>query len=89
MSRASQSERQLGYALFREEFVDALPDLFAAEARQLGEQRRRVDLDDHLAVPAAEHLTVLALLPKAAAVWRSLPLPVLAPFLAGARARRR
>jgi hypothetical protein len=58
MARASQSERQLGDRLSGKELVDAEAEFFAAEAREFGEQRRRVDLDDELAGAAADDLAV-------------------------------
>jgi hypothetical protein len=58
MARASQSKRQLGDRLSGKELVDAEAEFFAAEAREFGEQRRRVDLDDELAGAAADDLAV-------------------------------
>src|SRR5580765_1794656 len=61
MSRAPQPELQLGYWSILHEFVDAQPQVLAAEAGELREQRRRADLDGELAVAAAEHAAVRAL----------------------------
>jgi hypothetical protein len=60
MSRASQSDRQLGDGLVGYELVDALADLFASEARQLGEQRCRIDFEHELAGATADHVAVWA-----------------------------
>src|SRR5262245_56294774 len=58
MSRASQPERQLGDRLLRKELVDGEPDRLAPEARQLGEQRRRIDFEHEPAGAEAGDLAV-------------------------------
>src|SRR5262245_46412289 len=61
MPGATQTELQLRDLPAGQPFVEARPDLLAAEARQLGEQRRRVDLKHELAVAEAHDLAVRAL----------------------------
>jgi hypothetical protein len=58
MSRASQSEGQLGDGLFGEQLVDALAEFLAAEAGEFREQGGGVDLDDQAAGAAADELAV-------------------------------
>ena len=60
MSRASQSERQLGDGLLRKELVDAQSDLVAAEAGEFREQGSGIDLDDEPPSAAADDLAVRA-----------------------------
>src|SRR5262245_19403409 len=61
MPGASQTELQLRDLAAGQPFVDSRPDLLAPEARQLGEQRRRVDFQHELAVAEAHDLAVRAL----------------------------
>jgi len=58
MSRASQSECQLGDGLLRKKLVDAKTDLVASESGQLGEQGRRIDLEHELATATTDHLAM-------------------------------
>jgi hypothetical protein len=60
MGSAPEPELHLGDRL-DEQFVDPPTQLLAAEARQLGEQGRRIDGERQLAVAKADHLAVRSL----------------------------